>query len=609
MLRRMTVDMINVNQNNLVDFMIDETVSQYIHRMYRVGQWADEIVVNTMSVLLNVNIVIYREDGILYYNNLSINNDYPTIYLLHVAERHYKSLQPIDYESESESSEGSEGWEENDDDDEEGKDNDDDEDVEECDDEEEEEVEEKSDYHDEEDKDDNVLRDDKDDLVPSDDENDCDEDLNMSLSNMSIDVSIHSPILDESKSEAVIAALNYIKCKQLNDVWTIGTINVRTLGDGVACANDAIIARLPQFTEYFLAMNIKVIALQETRVPAHHVSVIDKYTVYFSGNEDMGVKAREYGVGIAVHSELKQYIKHIEPINNRIMWMYFEVRLSDIKWVIFSIYGPTNPTDISLKNKFWSKLDEVQKKVRNLFPTAVHIYGGDFNARVGANFVCDDMECDILGDKLSSIDKNENGEELLLFCQNNNLSIVNSFYLYPQNGVGTWPLKTFEHTLDHILIDKFVIQNMVMEAGVLNSCVLPTDHRMTVVKFKKVYSHKNSKINNITRKRNSTTRDVSALNTDLQLAKRYKIHMEKELNFPFQMQKINDTNNSVESIVDNLTKTCLKVNALRLPKLKKRIQPCWYKNNALLTKAMKRRNDACKNRRKINVIQIYIKTS
>ena len=46
---------------------------------------------------------------------------------------------------------------------------------------------------------------------------------------------------------------------------------------------------------------------------------------------DMGVKAREYGVGIAVHSEVKQYIKHIEPINNRIMWMYFEDRLSDIK--------------------------------------------------------------------------------------------------------------------------------------------------------------------------------------------------------------------------------------------------------------------------------------
>ena len=96
----------------------------------------------------------------------------------------------------------------------------------------------------------------------------------------------------------------------------------------------------------------------------------------------------------------------------------------------------------------------------------MQIFGGDFNARVGANFPSDDMECDILGDKLSSIDKNENGEELLLLCQNNNLAIVNSIFSYPQNGVGTWPLKSFEHTLDHILIDKVVIQNMVMEAGV-----------------------------------------------------------------------------------------------------------------------------------------------
>ena len=61
---------------------------------------------------------------------------------------------------------------------------------------------------------------------------------------------------------------------------------------------------------------------------------------------DMGSKAREYGIGIAVHSEQKQYIKHIEPINNRIMWMCLEDPLSVMKWIIFSIYSPTNRIDI-----------------------------------------------------------------------------------------------------------------------------------------------------------------------------------------------------------------------------------------------------------------------
>ena len=61
-------------------------------------------------------------------------------------------------------------------------------------------------------------------------------------------------------------------------------------------------------------------------------------------------------------------------------------------------------------------------------------------------------------------------------------------------------IEHLEHTLDHTLIAKYIIQNTVMEAGVLDSCVLPTDHRMTVVKLKKMYLNKNSKINNNRRK-------------------------------------------------------------------------------------------------------------
>ena len=74
---------------------------------------------------------------------------------------------------------------------------------------------------------------------------------------------------------------------------------------------------------------------------------------------------------------------------------------------------------------------------------------------------------------------------------------------------------------------------------------------MTIVKLEKVYLNKESKLNNIKRKRNSTTRDVSAINTDLRLAKRYKIHMEKEFNLPIQMQKINDGTSSVENMFES----------------------------------------------------------
>ena len=52
------------------------------------------------------------------------------------------------------------------------------------------------------------------------------------------------------------------------------------------------------------------------------------------------------------------------------------------------------------------------------------------------------MSCEVLGEKLSPLYKKENGEELLLFCQNNNLAIVSSIFSYSQNSGGTWPLNT-----------------------------------------------------------------------------------------------------------------------------------------------------------------------
>ena len=97
MLRRFTVELIRGNQNDLNDFMVEETITEYLTRMYRSGQWVDNIMVNNLSALLEVNIVLYQNDGVIYYN-LSMNSYYATIYLLHVAEMHYKSLQIIEYE-------------------------------------------------------------------------------------------------------------------------------------------------------------------------------------------------------------------------------------------------------------------------------------------------------------------------------------------------------------------------------------------------------------------------------------------------------------------------------------------------------------------------------
>ena len=64
--------------------------------------------------------------------------------------------------------------------------------------------------------------------------------------------------------------------------------------------------------------------MQETRISDQLVRTINDFIIHFSGNSSLDAKAREYGVGIAVHKDMMKFIKHVEPVNSRIIWMYLE---------------------------------------------------------------------------------------------------------------------------------------------------------------------------------------------------------------------------------------------------------------------------------------------
>ena len=65
------------------------------------------------------------------------------------------------------------------------------------------------------------------------------------------------------------------------------------------------------------------------------------------------------------------------------MWIYVENIDIDFYYVIISVYGPTNTATNTIKNSFWSKLRQNHNEIKKLYPSAIIIYGGDFNASVG----------------------------------------------------------------------------------------------------------------------------------------------------------------------------------------------------------------------------------
>jgi endonuclease/exonuclease/phosphatase family metal-dependent hydrolase len=77
---------------------------------------------------------------------------------------------------------------------------------------------------------------------------------------------------------------------------------------------------------------------------------------------------------------------------------------------------------------------------------------GDFNARVGRSDRDVGLWCDVLGHH--GIDeRNLSGEELLQFCQFNQLSVMNTWFQKRPRDMGTWmhPATKKFHTIDFVL--------------------------------------------------------------------------------------------------------------------------------------------------------------
>ena len=271
-------------------------------------------------------------------------------------------------------------------------------------------------------------------------------------------VDIAATVIELSSNNKV--DLEYISNYVSNDKWFFGTLNVRTLAlnQKNPIAGDAIISALPDYCSYFKKLNLHVIALQETRISLQQYEQSGDYIIHFSG----GCGKRHNGVGIGVIMKWKCYIREVRAVNDRLMWLVIQNTDLDLDFVVFSAYCPTNVAMEEVRSEFWNNLILEHREVKKCYPNSKILYGGDFNARVGATTPEDVSYSEVLDPLLPDNDRNENVDELLLFCQHEKLIITNSFLSNPENAVGTWRLPSNDiekqlinpFTIDHVLLNK-----------------------------------------------------------------------------------------------------------------------------------------------------------
>ena len=156
---------------------------------------------------------------------------------------------------------------------------------------------------------------------------------------------------------------------------TIGTLN---------CWGLMKSGKREEIEHYMKKRNIKILVLQETKINISCMEQRKNYTFYFSGNPEIKNAAGEVnhythaGVGIVINNELLNYIREIEPINDRIMSITLGYT---VPITIICNYSrtATEGHTFEQKTEHYDKLEETTKTHLNKGPTYTC---GDFNAKL-----------------------------------------------------------------------------------------------------------------------------------------------------------------------------------------------------------------------------------
>jgi exonuclease III len=236
----------------------------------------------------------------------------------------------------------------------------------------------------------------------------------------------------------------------------------------------------------FKERGLGVIGLQECRVPSGVDGSEGDYRTFYSGKED---GKRQHGVGIYMHNSVTTGEFEIQPVNERIMWVYGSIYGE--QQAAFSIYAPTNKKDnVSEVDKFYSALEQQIKVVRTRYGSESKIIIlGDFNARVG-NDGSDNMteehneENEVcMNGRFGLAETDDNGAELITFCVAAQFKIMDTYFERQDGAYGTWASnrsidKGFHSALDHILVSRALWGEVVTCGVYIPSVRWNSDHRM-----------------------------------------------------------------------------------------------------------------------------------
>lgn len=210
-------------------------------------------------------------------------------------------------------------------------------------------------------------------------------------------------------------------------------------------------------------INWDILGISDVRRSAEKIEEHDEYILYYK-NEQPGI----YGVGFLVMKYLKNNIIEFKGVSNRIAILNITLPGYKNPTSIAQIYAPTETAKKETKNEFYKSLNEIME---NLYKTIIVM--GDFNSQIGQRRKNEDK---IIGPYTIG-KRNDNGQRLINYAAENNLTVMNSFYKRNLLRKCTWqsPDGITRNEIDFITTNK---PKLFLNVEVLNRFNFNTDHRL-----------------------------------------------------------------------------------------------------------------------------------
>ncbi|RWS06003.1 endonuclease-reverse transcriptase-like protein [Dinothrombium tinctorium] len=196
----------------------------------------------------------------------------------------------------------------------------------------------------------------------------------------------------------------------------------------------------------------------------------DDFTVYYSGHDNI----KRNGVAFIACKRVTRAIESYSTISDRIISI--RIRAKPLFITILQIYAPTSDASEDEIERFYSSLEEALQQV----PKKDIIYiMGDFNAKVGC------QEEERIAGKFGLGDRNDAGDRLVQFCQENRFKIANTWFTQHKRRLYTWtsPNGLYRNQIDYVLCSQRWCSS-VLAVKTYPGADCGSDHELLVAKIK-----------------------------------------------------------------------------------------------------------------------------